>query len=1224
MSELKRPSGVEVSITGPIKLARPAAPPKRGTRKAVKRTAKPGYDELLLSALARQDLELIDTIPLAVPPSAQPKRRGAAAPPSQINFDVALGADEQAVVLLDDEGVYRWIVDGVRLPSTAPKRRGALSGKRVRFTAEVMAAPPPPAIAVKRGGAKRNWLAEKVVGKVTAYIFRFAFKAVGKKIVSFLERKVEQGLVAMTAPDPTKWTLLDDNASLPFTLPSDRPARVLLFVHGTFSSTAGSFGALGITPQGSAFLSRALADYDAVIGFDHPTLSVDPQKNAKDLLQRLRKVKWPRPPHIELVCFSRGGLVARSLVEQLLPQSSWKATVGRMVFVGCTNGGTLLAEPSNWHRFADHYTNLALGATRALSLFPGAQGVGVIAGGVIRGVSILIRALATGIVTDKLAPGLAAMQPDGDFVKAINKTQAGQPSAKQAQYFAVTSDFSPRKALSTGNAPELPPKLLLRLANWGADEVLDEANDLVVHVRSMTQIDPAVGGFVKDVLDYGSNGAVYHTNYFTRDATAAKLIDWLGLVDAAAAPVPKRSPSKKGAPKKAAPIKRRAAPSIGKKPAMRPDAGGSPSSRTAKKVAKRPPSIPPAKKVAARKTSSAPTSGKATKKAAAKKASATSSKRRPAPKSATKKAALKAARRRAAKKPAFSSSSPVSVDYSYMGSGPAPRRKKPSHVKEPTQKRTASKKVVAVPKKPKASGSTRGNKANDGSDSLQVNCHFRAEMDSEVVVEKTTSVDLTIAQTPLPVTVGRAGDSAEAPVDATRKLIVQIAERRNFRVDGERRVEVDVPLPGEEVNVSFDVTGLTADADGELWVQVRQGPVPLVTLKLRTRIVATKSAGAVARVPMAAEISMLPRTEPALDTLTIDETFVGEGVQYRYSFDLPSLGIRKRFESKLIHGRDAYVTNILNRIGNAWVGNGKADFEAFETDLRAIGGMMFEELMPRDMQELLWENRNKITSVQVFSMEPFIPWELTFLKNPKKGPIDDNSKFLGELGLVRWLYEGYPPSQLSIKSGRVRYVIPTYKGDQELPNSVDEEKMMKRLFKATAVKPRALDVQKLIRQPGSFDLLHFGGHAEAAGVEQDDARLLLEEVDGGSTENALRATTVAQIAELNDNGVRPMVVLNACESARMHRGFGSMGGFATAFVEAGAGVFVGTHWSVGDAPALTYIRAFYEAFTTRKRGAKPLELREAMAVARDAARKNGGDATWLAYVVYGHPRAIVM
>ena len=71
-------------------------------------------------------------------------------------------------------------------------------------------------------------------------------------------------------------------------LPTDRPVRLLLFVHGTFSSTVGAFGALGIDQNGQGFLRTAISSYDAVIGFDHKTLSLDPRENAEDLLARLR------------------------------------------------------------------------------------------------------------------------------------------------------------------------------------------------------------------------------------------------------------------------------------------------------------------------------------------------------------------------------------------------------------------------------------------------------------------------------------------------------------------------------------------------------------------------------------------------------------------------------------------------------------------------------------------------------------------------------------------------------------------------------------------------------------------------------------------------------------------------------------------------------------------------------------------------------------------------
>jgi hypothetical protein len=55
-------------------------------------------------------------------------------------------------------------------------------------------------------------------------------------------------------------------------LPERRPAKILLLIHGTFSTTVGSFGMLTSTAQGQKLL-KAAGCYDAIIGFDHQTLS---------------------------------------------------------------------------------------------------------------------------------------------------------------------------------------------------------------------------------------------------------------------------------------------------------------------------------------------------------------------------------------------------------------------------------------------------------------------------------------------------------------------------------------------------------------------------------------------------------------------------------------------------------------------------------------------------------------------------------------------------------------------------------------------------------------------------------------------------------------------------------------------------------------------------------------------------------------------------------------
>ena len=149
--------------------------------------------------------------------------------------------------------------------------------------------------------------------------------------------------------------------------------------------------------------------------------------------------------------------------------------------------------------------------------------------------------------------------------------------------------------------------------------------------------------------------------------------------------------------------------------------------------------------------------------------------------------------------------------------------------------------------------------------------------------------------------------------------------------------------------------------------------------------------------------------------------------------------------------------------------------------------------------------------------------------------------------------------------------------------------------------------------------MHFAGHGVAEHDDIANAQLMLEgRVDGGKyIPSYLSATTVEQFAQLDDSlGNRPLVVINACQAGRAGYKLSGIGGFARAFLAGKAGGFVGALWSVGDAPAQTFTQEFYERFLAGDR------LAEAAIAGREKARL-AGEATWLAYVVYGHPHATV-
>ena len=447
-----------------------------------------------------------------------------------------MAAHEDAVILLEQEGLFSWEYAATAGAMPAARRGAAAPPRRAVFRIALTPGAAPPTADATRRGLIRDF----VVGQVKAIVIKFAARLAVGAAMTWLERHVRRGLTHIQSADPAQWQPINDLKALG--LPANRQARLLLLIHGTFSSTIGAYGALGATPWGGKLLEGALANYDAVIGFDHPTLSEDPLANATDLLRRLKSAAdGAPPPYLDVVVHSRGGLVVRSLLEHLLPLSDWRPRIGRVVFVAAPNGGTLLAEPENWKKLIDLYTNLATVACKLIGMIPQAKPTTLILQELIQGLGAFIQYCATQAVTEGQVPGLAAMEPDGAFIKRINEIQQGQPTIEASYYCAVTSEFEPQFA-GDQEPKEFPARLMQVLAGGFISALMKESNDLVVNTASMIAIDLSAGKYVKDVLAFGKNPQVHHCNYFVRPEVCNALARWLRLVEPEPTAAPTRSP----------------------------------------------------------------------------------------------------------------------------------------------------------------------------------------------------------------------------------------------------------------------------------------------------------------------------------------------------------------------------------------------------------------------------------------------------------------------------------------------------------------------------------------------------------------------------------------------------------------------------------------------------------------------------------------------------------
>lgn len=1266
MPEIVHPGGVTVTLPESLTLANASAgdelqpsvaPRADGSDAAMQaRRVEPSMATALLDILEKQGLMLATQ--LTATPSADAAailQSSVGSGQSQdIDVQVELKPGEEAVILSERDGYFAWhfAQEADQVPGQSPvpeqfqkkkegwgKGQSDLNGQQIErqigpasATPRVHVVPGPlryanfrislhplplplhPALRPQTGV-----VADVLFENVKTYVLKFIGKAVLGNAMRYLERHVSKGLTVLGVGPSERWPKVESLNAL--ALPAKASVRILLFFHGTFSSTAGSFGALALTPWGRAFLQSAGEHYDAVLGYDHPSLSEDPFENATDLLARLN-LDPVRPLVIDAVCFSRGALVYRSLTERLLPQSGMNVQAGRVIFIAGTNNGTRLAEPDNWRDLADLYTNLAAGSSRALQLIAPGQPLAPLLGEIIKGLGALVKYLATAVVGERRVPGLAAMEPDGDFIRALNLTQAGQIEPAAANYFAITSNFKARLAGGETEPQELPVRLIFKLIDGFADRLMQGSNDLVVDLASMTAIDAAVGGFVKDVFDYGENSLVYHTNYCVRPETVNSLVRWLHLPPPAAEQV-QATAMTAGRTMTVAPgalVTADVPATVDTRFALvaADEALGTVVARVQAQLPGylviRQEDADAVTNLVLRAETMLDIAGNYALHDPVSQALDLVQAEKPELALTSSQVASMSASARYTNRVVVDDGRPIGVapDVSALPSNQmlaelAARIDAPADARDHILRRR-NMPAFSV----RRAGTHEAQAAPQTAP-----CHFYAEMDQEVLLQHVTTVEVVVSReaierVPGPAATHKAG---AAGVDPARAIILQVIPRANCELAGPDRAELPAPAAGQPQSLHFSVRASNL-GEATIWVVARQGQVPLVTLVLAPQVVRQCSLPARRTSVQAVAEEAAPLVKP-LHQLRITEQLRGNQSFFAFDLESPELGIFDRFESPMLQTSSAqYVAALYRKIESFWSTN-KGDIESFQAELRAYGAELFDELVPDKLQRHLWKHHAQIRSIMVISTEPFIPWELLHLKNPDVPGMPPETLFLAQMGLVRWLHGNWPPTHLRLDA--VRYVIPDYKDPHlALPETAAEKAFLEQNFGATAVDPQPQAVRNLLATPGAFDVLHFACHGEADLDNIASARLTMQDriEDNHPVRVYLSATTVDAFSNLQDaSGARPLVVLNACQSGRGGFSLAGLGGFAQAFLKSGAGAFVGTLWSIGDFPGRSFTEKFYEALLKEH-----ASLAEATIAAREAARQ-AEDASWLAYAVYGHPHA---
>lgn len=339
----------------------------------------------------------------------------------------------------------------------------------------------------------------------------------------------QEGLYRFTKPQslsqaPLRGTDLNNN--LPY----------LLFIHGTASSTLGSFGRLSVrhgfdvlklstTPEWEQLQQRY---NERVVAYEHRTLSRSPFENALQLAKTL-----PDGARLHLVTHSRGGLVGELLclsqvkelnnagllktfrerlelpfhkgertddiatLRQLLDVlASKRLQVERFVRVACPARGTKLAS----QRINDFFSSIL----NLLEFLPWMK-----AHPLAEFARATLLALLKYPTNPQQLPGIEAMMPEAPLIKMLNNLSV----TTESDLAVIEGDIE-------------PGELADRLKYGVVEALFREENDLVVNTRAMT------GGMkrTRPIFKLTHQGQeVSHFSYFNNHKTRRGLLSWLTL-----------------------------------------------------------------------------------------------------------------------------------------------------------------------------------------------------------------------------------------------------------------------------------------------------------------------------------------------------------------------------------------------------------------------------------------------------------------------------------------------------------------------------------------------------------------------------------------------------------------------------------------------------------------------------------------------------------------------
>ncbi len=273
-----------------------------------------------------------------------------------------------------------------------------------------------------------------------------------------------------------------------------------------------------------------------------------------------------------------------------------------------------------------------------------------------------------------------------------------------------------------------------------------------------------------------------------------------------------------------------------------------------------------------------------------------------------------------------------------------------------------------------------------------VPCHFAAEMNPTPRLGNVAPLFVTVSRQALRVARNEAAAATEQPVgtDASQPLTIEVLALANCRVwsddgappESETGASVlrEIAVPDKSDVLRFLVEGAEPGV-ARVQIEVTQGPHGLVSFILEPTFV-DPEVTRLAAERVAAPIS--PDADYPAVLRIYEQKVPGLGLVLKYDLACldPNIAVKEETTLPDSFSVGAFASEFLKALDDAWQLSGQ-QYDAFRERIASYSVNRTNELMPEALRQALWDNWDKLEAIQVFAENPYIPWELLYVDDPR-------------------------------------------------------------------------------------------------------------------------------------------------------------------------------------------------------------------------------------------------